>query len=124
MTMPIRLLMINDSEDDAMSAVNELKRSGYAPEFERVDTASAMRAALGEKPWDIVVSEVRLDGSHFRFSSSRHALATGFRSLQALMATAHPCRMQRNGAGSTLRRKSSGESRFQGLQSSTREGKP
>ena len=49
------------------------------------------------------MEEVRLDGSHFRFSGSRHALATGFWRLQALMATARPCRGPTWGAISAQR---------------------
>jgi PAS domain S-box-containing protein len=57
---PLRLLIVEDSEDDARLVVRELKRAGYEPIYERVDTAAAMRAALDGGSWDIVVSDFRM----------------------------------------------------------------
>ena len=37
--------------------IRELKRGGYQPEYERVDTADAMSAALDSKKWDIIISD-------------------------------------------------------------------
>ncbi|MCX5990713.1 MAG: PAS domain S-box protein, partial [Chloroflexi bacterium] len=53
----IRLLIVDDSEDDALAVVNELKRGGYSTTFERVDTVDAMIAALKNGHWDVIVSE-------------------------------------------------------------------
>ncbi|MHB8482977.1 MAG: putative bifunctional diguanylate cyclase/phosphodiesterase [Nitrospiria bacterium] len=55
--MPIRILIVEDSEDDATLLVCELQRGGYDPVFKRVDTESAMKAALEEQIWDVVVSD-------------------------------------------------------------------
>ena len=33
---PLRLLIVEDSEDDALLIVHELKRAGYEPIYERV----------------------------------------------------------------------------------------
>jgi len=57
MDTPLRTLFIEDSEDDAELLLRELRRGGYNVTFERVDTAAAMRAALAEKSWDIVISD-------------------------------------------------------------------
>ena len=46
MSIPLRLLIIEDCEDDALLAVRELRRAGYDVRFERVETAVAM-AAVG-----------------------------------------------------------------------------
>jgi len=46
MAMPLGVLMIEDSEDDALLLVSELRRGGDAPTWERVDTPEAMRVAL------------------------------------------------------------------------------
>jgi two-component system cell cycle sensor histidine kinase/response regulator CckA len=62
MPTPLRVLMVEDSEDDALLLLQELKRGGYAPESRRVDTPDAVRAALAKHPWDLVVSDYRLPG--------------------------------------------------------------
>lgn len=59
MGAPLRVLMVEDSEDDAALLVRELRRGGYDVEFERVDTAPAMRAAL-DRAWDLIVSDYTL----------------------------------------------------------------
>ncbi len=46
MSKPLRALIVEDSEDDALLLVHELQRGGYTPIFERVETAAAMTAAL------------------------------------------------------------------------------
>jgi len=57
MGTPLRVLIVEDSEDDAALLVRELRRGGYDPEFGRVDTAAAMSAALDREAWDIVISD-------------------------------------------------------------------
>src|SRR5258708_20569702 len=52
-----RVLIVDDSSDDAILVVLALKREGYDPDFERVTTAEAMRAALAEREWDVVLSD-------------------------------------------------------------------
>ena len=57
MGIPLRVLVIEDSEDDALLLVNELRRGGYDPTFERVDTPAAMTDALDRQTWDIVLAD-------------------------------------------------------------------
>jgi two-component system, cell cycle sensor histidine kinase and response regulator CckA len=57
MPIALRVLIVEDSEDDALLLLRELRRGGYAPEFSRVFTADALRAALGEQSWDLVLSD-------------------------------------------------------------------
>ncbi len=57
METPLRVLSVEDSEDDAILIMRALRRSGYKPTFERVDTAEAMVAALQEKEWDLVIAD-------------------------------------------------------------------
>lgn len=57
MKKPLRILAVEDSEDDARLLVLELKRGGFEPFLERVDTAATMTAALDKHQWDIVVSD-------------------------------------------------------------------
>ena len=70
MGIPLRVLNIEDSEDDTALVVRELRRGSYEPTFERVDTAAAMKAALDKQTWDIVISDHNMP--HF---SSLAALA-------------------------------------------------
>jgi PAS domain S-box-containing protein len=53
----IRVLIVDDSEDDALLLVRQLRHSGFDPSFERVDTAEAMNAALEKLTWDLVLSD-------------------------------------------------------------------
>lgn len=66
MALSLKVLLVEDSEDDALLLLRELRRGGYDPVYERVDTAGAMEAKLGERDWDIVIS----DHSMPAFSSS------------------------------------------------------
>jgi PAS domain S-box-containing protein len=54
---PLRVLIIEDSEDDALLLVRELESGGYQPDFERVHTPDTMSAALDKEAWDIVIAD-------------------------------------------------------------------
>jgi signal transduction histidine kinase len=56
----LRVLLVEDSEDDALLLELELRRGGYAPSVERVETPSALRAALAREGWDVVISDYAL----------------------------------------------------------------
>jgi two-component system cell cycle sensor histidine kinase/response regulator CckA len=56
-TPPIRLLLVDDSATDAKLIVHTLRRSGLEVEFERVDNAADMRAALASGKWDAVLCD-------------------------------------------------------------------
>ena len=45
---PLRVLLVEDSENDAMLLMRELRRGGYDPRFERVYTPEGMERALSE----------------------------------------------------------------------------
>ncbi len=53
----IHVLMVEDVEDDALLLAAELRRGGYDVSFERVDTAAAMRTALQQKSWDVILCD-------------------------------------------------------------------
>ena len=57
---PLRVLIVEDSPADAELMLRELRRGGFAPIHERVDTAEAMRAALARQMWDVVLSDFYL----------------------------------------------------------------
>jgi PAS domain S-box-containing protein len=60
MGKPLRLLIIEDSEEDTQLLLRELRRVGYDVEFERVETAEAMQSALTQKTWDLILSDYSL----------------------------------------------------------------
>ncbi|HEY7189417.1 MAG TPA: EAL domain-containing protein [Vicinamibacterales bacterium] len=54
---PLRLLLIDDSEDDAALVVRELARAGYAVSSQRVDSPEALAAALRSQRWDLAIAD-------------------------------------------------------------------
>ena len=55
MNKPICVLIVEDFEDDAFFALREIRRGGYDPSHRRVDTPEAMKSALSDDSWDIVL---------------------------------------------------------------------
>jgi signal transduction histidine kinase len=56
-TVPLNVLIVEDSEEDSDLIVLELKRGGYDAVYRRVDNADDMRRALAEREWDVVLSD-------------------------------------------------------------------
>jgi len=52
-----RILIVEDSEDDAELTIRVLRQSGFDFAYKRVDAPETMRAALEEQPWDAVISD-------------------------------------------------------------------
>lgn len=59
---PLRVLLVEDSEDDALLILRELKKAGFAPDFSRVDSRDAMASALRERTWDIILADYSMPG--------------------------------------------------------------
>ena len=57
MGIPLRVLMIEDSENDAQLVLREIQRGEYDVEWERVETRTAMLEALVRCPWDIIICD-------------------------------------------------------------------
>lgn len=57
MSQTIRVLIVEDSKEDAELLVRELTKGGYDPTVLVVDTAEKMKAALERNTWDIVFSD-------------------------------------------------------------------
>jgi signal transduction histidine kinase len=76
MSTPLRVLIIEDSEDDMLLQLRELRRGGYEPTHLRVQTGEELSAALHGQEWDLVLSDYvmpRFDG----LSALRLVKATG-----------------------------------------------
>ena len=60
MGQPLRVLIIEDSEEDAQLVLRELRRGGYDVEFERVETSASLQSALTQRTWDLILSDYTL----------------------------------------------------------------
>ncbi|MFZ2959878.1 MAG: response regulator [Candidatus Ozemobacteraceae bacterium] len=57
MTVPLRLLLIEDSQEDALLMLHELRRGDFALSDFRVDSAADLLEALKTHSWDIIISD-------------------------------------------------------------------
>jgi len=61
MAKPLRILLVEDSEEDALLVKRALSVGGFADNtFHRVETAEAMDQALSHEKWDIIISDFSL----------------------------------------------------------------
>jgi DNA-binding NtrC family response regulator len=56
---PLKVLIIEDSDDDAVLITEELRRGGYEPEFHRVEDAEGLIKAMCEE-YDVIISDYSL----------------------------------------------------------------
>ncbi len=56
----LRLLLIEDNEDDALLLIHLLEKEGYQPLIHRVQNAIDMEKALDSQEWDLVICDFRL----------------------------------------------------------------
>ncbi|MHB8836184.1 MAG: response regulator [Candidatus Methylomirabilia bacterium] len=64
---PLRLLLVEDSEDDAALLLHALRREKYQVQVRRVETAESFLEALDHNEWDLVISDYALP----QFSGTR-----------------------------------------------------
>ena len=74
MTTPLRVLLVEDAEEDAHLWLHELGRGGYGVVFERVETSEAMADALARTAWDVVLCDSVLP--RFSGTAALHLLQT------------------------------------------------
>jgi len=84
-SLRMRMLMVEDSENDALLVLRELRRGGYDVTWERVETAETMRAALDRQPWDIVISDYRMP--HFNGLDALELLKASGRDLPFILVS-------------------------------------
>jgi PAS domain S-box-containing protein len=60
MSKPLRVLIVEDSEDDLLLMVHALRKGGYEPVYERVENAEAMRNALETGLWDLILCDYQM----------------------------------------------------------------
>ena len=56
----LRLLIVEDVEDDALLLVRELRKGGIDPDYVRVETPQELEAALDAGPWNAVIADFNL----------------------------------------------------------------
>lgn len=57
MSITLRILIVEDSEDDTVLLVRELRRAGYEFAYKRIETAEAMSAELKKQKWDLIIAD-------------------------------------------------------------------
>ena len=59
---PLRVLLVEDSENDALLLLRELQRGGYDIKSDRVYTESTLRTALQAHEWDLIITDHNMPG--------------------------------------------------------------
>ena len=60
MSKHLKVLLVEDCEEDGVLMLRELERGGLQPEHLRVEDASGMREALARERWDVILSDYRM----------------------------------------------------------------
>jgi PleD family two-component response regulator len=107
MSTPLRVLILEDSPDDAELLTIALQQGGYDPIYQRVDRATAMTQALKTQQWDIVLADYLMPQFNV-FSALRLLRETGLdipfiivsgkvsedMAVAAMKAGAHDCMLK------------------------------
>lgn len=62
MKIPLKVLVVEDSKDDAELLLHALRQAGYEPSAAQVQSAQGMRSQLGKRTWDLVISDYVVPG--------------------------------------------------------------
>jgi signal transduction histidine kinase len=60
MSKPVKVLIVEDSDDDARLVVRMLRLGGFSPSYRRVQDIESLRRAFQEETWDAVLSDFRM----------------------------------------------------------------
>ncbi|HEY2082034.1 MAG TPA: PAS domain S-box protein [Verrucomicrobiae bacterium] len=58
----LHLLIIDDSEDDALLIARELEKQNFQLSYQRVEDAAGLNAALDARVWDLILSDYYMPG--------------------------------------------------------------
>ncbi len=82
MNAVLNVLLVEDSPSDVELVLRALRRSGYEPDYKRVEDAQALNDALREPRWDVVLCDYnlpRFSGLHaLRIIRDQHKLDVPF----------------------------------------------
>lgn len=59
---PVRVLIVEDSVDDAELMVRHLRKGGFKPKSKRVESANTLASALHNHSWDIILCDHNMPG--------------------------------------------------------------
>jgi L-serine deaminase len=85
----LRILVVDDSEDDVMLLRHELLGHGIRFEYLRVDADSPMREALADDDWDIVICDHNMPG--FDSLCALDVLKTSGKDIPFILYSGHIC---------------------------------
>lgn len=60
MDKPLNVLLIEDSENDALLLIRVLVLNGFEPNWVRVETPQELEFQLGSRPWDLIVADFNM----------------------------------------------------------------
>ncbi len=60
MNILLRVLIVDDSDDDSKLIIRQLQRGGYDPKWERVETCEAMESAMNRQQWDVILCDYKM----------------------------------------------------------------
>ncbi|MGE5249935.1 MAG: HD domain-containing phosphohydrolase [Bacteroidota bacterium] len=60
MTELLRLLLVEDSDDDAQLILRAISRGGFELDSQRVETPAGLKGALQDRAWDIIICDYSL----------------------------------------------------------------
>lgn len=59
---PVRVLIVEDSRDDAELMIRHLRKGGFKPKTRRVESAAGLTSALQKNSWDVVLCDHNMPG--------------------------------------------------------------
>lgn len=58
--IPLRVLLVEDSDDDAQLILRLLRKEAYLPDYLRVERLQDLQEALTQRSWDLIISDFSL----------------------------------------------------------------